>query len=153
MIAMQSALKFATRAFSIFCLTICLKSSAQQLTRAQTDFFENKVRPILVSDCYKCHSKQSAKIKGGLLLDTSAGLLKGGDTGAAVVPGAPEKSLLIEAVNYTNQDLQMPPDKKLSDGEIADLISWVKMGAPDTRVVGTNQVNYIASRDHWSFKP
>jgi len=153
MTAMQSVSKLAARAFFLFSLTVCLKSSAQQLTRAQSDFFESKIRPILVNDCYKCHSKQAVKIKGGLLLDTSAGLLKGGDTGAAVVPGDPNKSLLIEAVNYTNQDLQMPPNKKLSDGEIADLVSWVKMGAPDTRVVGTNQVNYIASRDHWSFKP
>jgi hypothetical protein len=153
MTAMRSVSKSSTCALFLLSLTVCVRSYAEQLTPAQTDFFENKIRPILVNDCYKCHSKQAVKIRGGLLLDTSAGLLKGGDTGAAIVPGDPDKSLLIEAVNYTNQDLQMPPNKKLFDNEIADLVTWVKMGAPDTRVGGTNQVDYASARDHWSFKP
>ena len=153
MTSVQPVTKFVRCAIFLFSLTVCLRLSAQQLTRAQSDFFESNIRPIFVNDCYKCHSQQSVKIKAGLLLDTRAGLLKGGDSGAAIVPGDPEKSLLIEAVNYTNQDLQMPPNKKLSDKEIADLISWVKMGAPDTRVALTNQINYTASSDHWSFKP
>ena len=157
MTATRSALKFATHAIFLFNLTICLESSAQQvtqqLTRLQSDFFENKIRPILVNDCYKCHSQQSVKIKGGLVLDTRAGLLRGGATGAAIVPGDPGKSLLIKAVQYADQDLQMPPDKKLSDEQIADLVSWIKMGAPDPRVAATNQVDYTSARDHWSFKP
>src|SRR6267378_676673 len=79
------------------------------------EFFEKKIRPLLVEHCYKCHGAQSEKVKGGLLLDTREGVLKGGDTGAAIVPGDPEKSLLIKAVRYTDPDLQMPPkDKKLS---------------------------------------
>ena len=95
---------------------------AQQLTPAQSDFFENKIRPILVNNCYKCHSQQAPKLKGGLSLDSRDGLLKGGDTGPAIVPGDPEKSLLIKAVRYTDPDLQMPPkDQKLPDAEIADL--------------------------------
>ena len=79
------------------------------------EFFEKKVRPVLVDNCYKCHSSSSEKVKGGLLLDTREGLLKGGDTGPGLVPGDPEKSLLIKAVRYTDENLQMPPkNKKLS---------------------------------------
>src|SRR5580704_1105111 len=92
------------------------------------EFFEKHVRPVLVDNCYKCHSATSEKLKGGLLLDTRDGMLKGGDTGPCLVPGDPEKSLLIKAVRYTDKDLQMPPkDKRLSDGKIADLVAWVKM--------------------------
>src|SRR4051812_10600627 len=79
------------------------------------DFFEGKIRPILVDNCYPCHSQQAPKIKGGLLLDSRDTLLKGGDTGPAIVPGDPEKSLLIQAVRYSDENLRMPPkNKKLS---------------------------------------
>ena len=71
---------------------------------------------MLANNCYKCHSAEAEKVKGGLLLDTREALLKGGDTGPAIVPGDPEKSLLIKAVRYTDPDLQMPPKgEKLSD--------------------------------------
>src|SRR5580693_7948383 len=89
---------------------------------AQLQFFENKVRPILVNNCYKCHSRQAEKLKGNLSVEFRESLLKGGETGPAVVPGKPEDSLLIKAVRYTDPDLQMPPkDQKLSDQQIADL--------------------------------
>src|SRR5271163_2041432 len=94
------------------------------------EFFEKRIRPVLVEDCYKCHSAGSQKVKGGLLLDTKEGLLKGGDNGPAIVPGDPEKSLLIKAVRYKDADLKMPPkDQRLADNQIADLVSWVRMGA------------------------
>src|SRR4051794_12252911 len=70
------------------------------------EFFEKNVRPLLVERCYECHSTQSKKVKGKLLLDTREGLLKGGETGPAVVPGDVEKSLLIQAVRYSHEDLQ-----------------------------------------------
>src|SRR6266478_612047 len=100
------------------------------------EFFEKKIRPLLVEHCYKCHSAQSEKLKGGLLLDTREGLLKGGDTGPAIFAGDPEKSLLIKAVRYIDEDLLMPPRKNggmLADEQIAYLAAWVKMGAPDPR--------------------
>src|SRR5947208_3135635 len=97
------------------------------------DFFEKKIRPVLVERCYKCHSVQSAKLKGGLLLDSREGVLKGGENGPVLVPGDPDKSRLIEAERYKTYDLQMPPKEKLSDEQIADLVAWVKMGAPDPR--------------------
>jgi len=96
-------------------------------------FFENKIRPILVENCYECHSVESTKVKGGLLLDSRDALLKGGDSGPAIVAGDPDKSLLITAVRRTNKELQMPPKQKLTDTQIADLETWVKMGAIDPR--------------------
>src|SRR5688500_589244 len=94
------------------------------------DFFEKKVRPLLAERCLDCHSAEK-KIKGGLRLDTREGWSAGGDSGPAIVPGDPEKSLLITAVRYTDRDLQMPEKRKLPDAEIATLEQWVKMGAPD----------------------
>ena len=102
-------------------------------TAEQIEFFEKGIRPLLVEKCYSCHSAQSPKAMGGLRLDTAESLLKGGDTGPAVVPGAPEKSLLIKAVTYKDLQLKMPPTGKLSDDEIQRLTAWVKMGAPDPR--------------------
>ncbi len=136
----------------------CAQSlQAAEPTKAQLDFFESKVRPTLVNNCYKCHSHEATKLKGGLSLEFRETVLKGGDTGPAVVPGDPEKSLLIKAVRYTDPDLQMPPKgEKLSDDQIANLISWIKMGAPDPRT--TNSPTYgkewaKSEKDHWSFKP
>jgi hypothetical protein len=124
---------------------------------AGVEFFEQKVRPVLVDTCYKCHSASADKVKGGLLLDTRDGLLKGGDSGAAIAPGDPEKSLLIKAVRYTDENLQMPPkNKKLSAEQISALEQWVKMGAPDPR---TNASVFAATwsvdqaKKHWAFQP
>src|SRR6266511_577085 len=101
------------------------------------EFYEKRIQPILSRHCYKCHSHSGEKIKGGLVLDSAEGLLGGGDSGPAVVPGDPEKSLLIEAIRYGNEDLQMPPKgKKLTDEQIATLTEWVKIGAPWPTVSG-----------------
>ena len=131
--------------------------SAADPTPEQLQFFENKIRPILSENCYKCHSVELNKSKGGLTLDTKAGLLKGGETGAGVKPGDPKGSLLIKAVLYTDPDLQMPPKgEKLSDAQIADLTSWVKMGAPDPREKakgGKLSGMTDAARRHWAFVP
>ena len=123
------------------------------------EFFEKNIRPVLVENCYKCHSATSEKLKGGLLLDTKDGLLKGGDTGPAIVPGQPDKSLLIKAVRYTDKDLQMPPkDKRLAAAHIDDLVTWVKMGAPDPRTNSDKTVSavkpaydFVAARKQWAF--
>ncbi|HEV7406705.1 MAG TPA: c-type cytochrome domain-containing protein [Chthoniobacteraceae bacterium] len=105
-----------------------------EFTAEQVQFFEGKIRPILVDKCYKCHSEESGKSKGGLTLDTRDALLKGGENGPGIKPGDPDGSIMIKAVRYTDDDLQMPPKgEKLSDAEIANLVAWVKMGAPDPR--------------------
>ncbi len=94
------------------------------------------IKPILKDNCYSCHSA-AQKIKGGLRLDASAALLKGGENGPVIVPGDPDASVLIKAVRYTDADLQMPPkNKKLPAEKIALLEAWVKMGAPDPRQTG-----------------
>src|SRR2546429_5985076 len=120
-----------------------------------TEFFEKKIRPLLVENCYKCHSHESEKLKGSLFLDSRDGLLKGGETGPAIVPGDPEKSLLIKAVRYTDKDLRMPPkDKKLSDEQIADLEAWVKMGAPEPPTDKLETRNSkLSTKQHWAFQP
>ncbi len=128
---------------------------AADLTPAQTQFFENKIRPVLANNCYKCHSAQAEKVKAGLLLDSREATLKGGENGPAVVPGDLEKSLLIKAVRYTDPDLQMPPKgKKLSDEQIADLEAWVRMGAPDPRTATLAQKAWKDSgKDWWAWQP
>src|SRR5262249_18301741 len=94
------------------------------------------------------------KLKGGLRLDSRDALLKGGDTGPVIVPGNPDKSLLITAVRYRDKDLQMPPnDRKLPDSVIADLEEWVRMGAPDPRTEGIAALKSDASTAHWAYKP
>jgi len=119
------------------------------------EFFEKKIRPLLADRCYKCHSQQSEKVRGGLLLDSKEGVLKGGDTGPALIPGDVENSLLIKAVRYADENLQMPPKgKRLAAEQIAELEEWVRMGAPDPR---DSQVpsskSEVQSSQHWAFQP
>lgn len=121
------------------------------------DFFEKKVRPILEQRCLECHSA-AKKVKGGLRLDIREGWEKGGDAGPAVTPGDPVKSLLIEAIEYGNQDLQMPPKKKMADAERAVLAEWIKMGAPDPRtgeslVKKQEGLSIEEGRKFWSYVP
>src|SRR3954462_11232274 len=122
------------------------------------EFFEAKIRPILVEHCYKCHSAESGKSKGSLMLDSRDALLKGGEAGPVIVAHDPEKSLLIEAVRYTDEDLQMPPKDeggKLSPEKIAALEAWVKMGAPDPRIAAPKPaaMEMTKARQHWAFQP
>ena len=132
----------------------------------QLEFFENKVRPLLADKCYRCHSakaEEKGKLKAGLFLDSRAGLLKGGDSGSALTPGDPSKSFLVEAVNYRNEDMEMPPKGKLKDEQIKILTDWVKMGAPWPRAESTSEIAQAQPteaydwdrfrREHWSFKP
>ena len=99
-------------------------------------FFESKIRPLLVNNCHECHGNE--KHKGNLQLNSRKTILRGGDSGEAIVPGDPAKSLLIEAVKYTNSDLEMPPKKKLGKQAVADLEQWIRLGAPWPRGAETN---------------
>ena len=92
------------------------------------EFFEKRVRPVLVEHCYKCHSDAGKEPKGGLRVDSRDALLKGGDNGPAVVPGDPSKGTLPRAIGYLDADLQMPRKGKLPDAVIADLLAWIKSG-------------------------
>jgi hypothetical protein len=119
------------------------------------EFFESKIRPVLVEQCYKCHSTESGKSKGSLTLDTRAATLKGGQTGPAVVPGNPEKSLLLAALRHEG-DVKMPPKTKLPDAIVKDFRRWVEIGAPDPRdraASPPSNIDWSKARDFWSFRP
>ena len=143
----------------VACGLLRVNAAAPKLSAAESAFFESKIRPVFADNCYKCHSAGAEKIKGGLLLDTRDGLLKGGNDGPAIVPGNPDKSRLILAVRYKDKDLQMPPsDKKLPDNVIADLEQWVRMGAPDPRTEAVTAkamyaVDLEKAKQHWAYKP
>ena len=125
-------------------------------TADQLAFFEAKVRPVLVQQCYECHSAQAKKVKGGLLLDTREGARRGGEQGPAVVPGDPEASLLVQAVRYKDENLRMPPKHRLSGEVVADLERWVKSGAADPRngkAVVRSEVDIEKGRRFWAFQP
>ena len=131
--------------------------AAETLTAEGTAFFEQKIRPLLVEHCYECHSAQAKKLKGNLYLDTRAGWEKGGDSGEpALRPGQPEESLLIQSVRHDDPDAAMPPKKpRLPDAAIADLVTWVKMGAPDPRqasLTGAAEAKR-ADKTWWSLQP
>ena len=127
------------------------------LTEAETALFEKKIRPILVEHCYSCHSAAAARVKklrGGLRLDRRAGLLQGGDTGPAIVPGKPEQSLLLKALRY--EELEMPPAGPLPPAVIADFRTWIARGAPDPRRGSADKSDGIdleQGRRRWAYRP
>lgn len=131
------------------------------LSGEQHDFFETKIRPVLVAECYECHGGE--KQKGGLALHSREALRKGGESGPAVIPGEPEKSLLIQSIRHSDPDLKMPSKApKLEDRIIADFVAWVKMGAPDPRTApdgkrtapaNTWPETLAARRAWWCFQP
>jgi len=126
---------------------------------AQLDFFEKKIRPVLAKECYECHSASAKKVKGGLMVDTAEGLLTGGDSGPAIVPGKPAKSLLLSTMKHADADesLHMPPEKDMLPEEVlADFEKWIKMGAPDPRdgkVTRKLAWDEKTAKEHWAFKP
>ncbi len=121
------------------------------------EFFEQKVRPLLLQRCFSCHSQQSGKIKGGLKLDSRESVLAGGDNGPAAVPGDLGASLLVDAIRYGESSFQMPPDGKLTDREIAIFEEWVRRGLPFTprqKVDSSKRtIDIHAGRMHWAFLP
>ncbi len=128
-------------------------------TSEQIDFYEKQVQPLLADNCYQCHSHQAEKIKGGFLLDSRPALIKGGESGPAIVSGDPEKSLLIRAVRRVDPDLQMPPKKSLTEEQVATLARWVSLGAPYSErapvALGKSNGRGITPEDRkwWSFQP
>lgn len=138
---------------------VCLHAQAIAQD-AKVAFFESKIRPVLVKECYSCHSAEAAKTKklrGGLQLDTREGIRKGGDAGPAVVPGDPKKSLLIAAMRHEPAVEKMPPNGKLSDEVIADFVKWIEQGATDPReggvLPGKRPIDLAEGKRFWSFRP
>lgn len=122
---------------------------------AQLDFFEQRIRPVLVEHCYACHSADAKDVKGGLLLDSREAILTGGDSGPALVAGQPEESLLLEAMRH--QSLEMPPDRKLPGNILSDFETWIRAGAADPRTGSAARskrtIDIDKGREFWSFRP
>jgi mono/diheme cytochrome c family protein len=126
--------------------------------RATGDFFEKKVRPLLAETCLDCHGPK--KQRGGLRLDSRAGMMSGGDSGPAIVPGKPDASRLVKAIHY-NGDVKMPPKGKLKPDQVAILVEWVRQGAPWPEAAGTVRTTpekggfKVTDQDRafWSFRP
>jgi hypothetical protein len=126
-----------------------------RLSKEGVDFFEKRIRPLLVHNCYECHSGDAAKAKGHLLLDSAEGIHKGGDSGAVIMPGHADDSLLVEAIRY--EGLQMPPKGQLDEDAIQNIVEWINMGAPDPRVGKAgkprNKIDLAEAKKYWAFKP
>lgn len=117
-------------------------------------FFESNIRPILIEHCYECHA-EGKKVRGGLLLDTKTGLLKGGETGPAIIPGNPDDSLFMKAI-LQQGDLKMPPKGKLSPVAIKNIKEWIAKGAADpreTKGITATSIDWAKSKTFWSFMP
>ncbi|HEU4752308.1 MAG TPA: c-type cytochrome domain-containing protein, partial [Armatimonadota bacterium] len=133
-------------------------AAAPAFTREQIEFFEKSVRPVLAESCIGCHQSALKSPQGELRLDSRAAILHGGSRGPAVVPGSPEKSLLLKAVGYRDPGIQMPPRGKLPDEKIAALEQWVRMGAPwpaEAKPAGAAPrpagFDVRARANHWAF--
>ncbi|MDF1810578.1 MAG: PSD1 and planctomycete cytochrome C domain-containing protein [Verrucomicrobiales bacterium] len=147
--------------FSISLFPVLL-STAQEIPADHLDFFEKNIRPALIKHCYKCHSEEGDKIKGGLLLDTRESSRQGGDSGPAIVPHSLTESLLFTAISYEDDSLEMPPKYKLPESVINDFKKWIEMGAPDPRIKAakptglstyTNTIDVEKGRaEHWAWQ-
>jgi hypothetical protein len=129
---------------------------------AKIEFFEERIRPVLAQNCYECHSTKAKKLKAGLYLDRKAGWMQGGENGPVVIPGKPAESILLTAIRYKDNDLRMPPNKKLPKQVVADFEKWIAMGAPDprdapmevvTETSGPQGKSLEEGRKFWAFLP
>ncbi len=141
----------------LFVGALCTPSAFGQSTPEDVAFFEQKIRPLLVSQCFSCHSEIAKKQQGGLRLDSRDAVLRGGDNGPAAVAGDAGKSLLVKAVRHADADLHMPPKNKLADREIANLERWVQSGlaypTADKGPAVARKIDIDAGRKFWSFQP
>lgn len=139
------------------CCLPAIANDRPRINDAQIEYFERKIRPILSARCYGCHSAEAETLHAGLRLDSATHLQIGGDSGVVVVPGEPESSLLLATLHYDG-DIQMPPEGKLPDDEIAELTAWIERGAPfpssvDPAERPSGGVDYAAGRGFWAFQP
>ena len=109
-------------------LILSADEKSKEVTPEQAEFFEKKIRPVFANNCFNCHGPE--KQEGNLRLDKHAFVMKGGDTGPAVVPGDTEKSEIVGAIGYDPTGYQMPPDGKIPQDDINNIIAWIKLGAP-----------------------
>ncbi|MCH2202517.1 MAG: PSD1 and planctomycete cytochrome C domain-containing protein [Fuerstiella sp.] len=150
-------MKYLTSCIPIFCLATAVAEEAP--SSEDVAFFETHIRPVLIENCYQCHSNEAlnaGKLQGKLLLDSRDAIRLGGDSGPAVVPGDPNSSILISAIKHDS--LEMPPKSRLPQEVIDNFVKWVAMGAPDPRnseipVQSKPDIDIVAGRTFWSFQP
>ncbi len=137
---------------------ICIATMSVDVVRASdTEFFERKIRPVLIKHCYQCHAGDNDDIKGGLRLDDPDAMRRGGDSGTAVMPGQPDKSLLLAAIRY--EGMEMPPSGRLDQRIVRDFENWIESGAADPRTSGQveaiepAEIDWSEAREFWSFQP
>lgn len=143
--------------FFIGVIAVC--ADAAEPDQAGIEFFERKIRPVLVESCYECHSAESETVQGGLLLDSRDAMLRGGDSGAAMVPNKLDESLVLSSIKY--ESFEMPPSGPLPKSVIADFEKWIEMGGPDPRDEPSSsmadrektEIDFEKAREFWSFKP
>ena len=141
------------------CLLLASDASEANEASSSREFYESQVLPILETHCLECHSHRSGKARGGLVLDSTASLVKGGDLGPAIVPGDVDSSLLVAAIRYQSSEIEMPPEGKLPEKEIKILTEWVRRGAPiHADNVPFSDALRSTEKDgrsdrHWAFQP
>jgi hypothetical protein len=140
------------RLYTLSVLALLAVCATARSDESPDTFFELKIRPVLVSVCLPCHGGKATK--SGLRVDSRASLLAGGSRGPAIIAGSPEQSLLIRAIRHTDDELKMPPKRRLPDGATADFARWVAGGAawPSPGIKQPADISRIAAR-HWSFQP
>jgi cytochrome c553 len=139
--------------FLTYVIPLTLASGHSLFGADSVAHFEKHIRPLFLTHCISCHGPD--KQKGGLRLDSAAGWQTGGDSGPAIAAGDPERSRVLKAIRYTNRDLKMPPDGKLSEAEISAMEQWIREGAPDPRTGDATRVSAAKTPDaseHWAFK-
>ena len=138
-------------------MLVLVASSALADEAADLDFFEKRVRPVLVKRCWECHGAEEAKRRGGLRLDSREAVLRGGETGPAAIPGDVDASLLSEAIGFQSSQIEMPPSGRLPEQEIADLREWVRRGLPfpsaTAAAAAKRSISIDEGRRHWAFAP
>ncbi len=143
---------WALIAFSLLVGTSIAADPPPKVATEQAEFFETKVRPVLAGTCLKCHG--ATKQSSGLRLDSREAILEGGVSGPAVVAGDPDKSLLIQVVRQTHEDIKMPPKGRLTESEVDAISSWVKVGLPwPTDMKKSAGGAADPSKMHWAFQP
>jgi len=128
----------------------------ENLPEEKLEFFENHIRPALIKYCYECHSEESGKTKGGLLLDTREGMLNGGTSGDLMTATDEYNSLFVDAITWADSDYEMPPKEKMPADVIEKLKEWMAMGAPDPRlrqaIIVESSIDIEAGKEHWAFQ-
>ena len=146
-------------ALPLLCLFGMIQAEPGSADDAGIDFYERRVRPMLVKHCYECHSADAKSIKAGLRLDSTSAMRAGGDSGPVIVPGRPDQSLLVDAVSYSGDVTEMPPSGKLPERLIEDFRKWIAMGAPlpdddaPNALQSRKSVSVRQGREFWSFQP